>query len=550
MKLSALLAVALFLITESMESAERSEFIRFKTERVIVFKDGHALFIRKGTAVTDAEGEIHTSEVPDAAVLGSFWSTAKEGELSGMRAGWVTEQTTNAVMELCQNHFQVLAANKGRRCEVILTDRRTVKGVIRETVGASRSTQIDEASLPGFSSLAGSGTGTVAGARVHQDGAFVVISGETGDHFLPVANIGSVTVPEMELRTRNEIVVKRREKRLTFRFAKPRAKREITLMYFRPGIRWIPTYRINLPEDGKQVARVVMQAELINEAEDLQDTPVDIVVGVPNFRFKSAPSPLVLEGVMRNALRQALPALMGQMGNGFANSAYSQRASEFHRPVEPVATAAVQLPAELTAARAQDLFVYSLPALRLGKGDRMAVKIFETAAPFRDVYTWDLPITRHDIATSPSNEGTSPLKLSENRIWRQIELTNTTSIPWTTGAAMIMRDRQPLAQELLAYTSVGSRCRVPVTVSIDTQGSVAEKEIGRKLSALTWDRYKYALIQNESVISVTNRKPQPIALELTVRLGGGGLRNPAWTGRSRCSPSNKVIGSITGAARR
>ena len=58
-------------------------------------------------------------------------------------------------------------------------------------------------------------------------------------------------------------------------------------MYFRPGIRWIPTYRIDLRQkDGKNMAQVSLQAEILNEAEDLHDVPLDIVVGVPNFRFK------------------------------------------------------------------------------------------------------------------------------------------------------------------------------------------------------------------------------------------------------------------------
>jgi hypothetical protein len=40
-------------------------------------------------------------------------------------------------------------------------------------------------------------------------------------------------------------------------------------MYFRPGIRWIPTYRVSLNDQkDKKTATVSLQAELLNEAED------------------------------------------------------------------------------------------------------------------------------------------------------------------------------------------------------------------------------------------------------------------------------------------
>lgn len=517
-KQSIFLALAVLLLAlsgGSAKSVERADLINFKTQRVIVFKDGYSLIIKKGIATTDASGEIQTAQVPDAAVLGSFWATVDEGELIGMVAGWRKEKSTNQVSELCQNQFQILEANKGRRCEILMSDNRTLTGIIRETMSTEKLVPVGDASLRRHSDPFANPP-TLTQTRVQRSGSYVVLFDGEKDHLIWVSHIKSLTMPEMELHTQHEIRVERREKRLTFRFTKPQAKREITLMYFRPGIRWIPTYRINLPHDGPKIAKVIMQAEVMNEAEDILDTPIDIVVGVPNFRFKATPSPLVLESVMRNALGQAAPMLLNQMRNNFSNSAYGMRSSAGNTS----ATAPIQLPSELSAARSQDLFIYSLPNVTLKKGERMAMKIVEIEAPYRDVYTWDLHLTRHDIATAPSSKGASPLKLSENKIWRQIELTNTTSIPWTTGAAMIMQGHQPLAQELLTYTSIGNRCRIPVTISVDTMGTVNEKETHRKLSALTWDRYKYALIGNEFTIELANNKSELIDIELTVSTGG------------------------------
>ena len=57
------------------------------------------------------------------------------------------------------------------------------------------------------------------------------------------------------------------------------------MMYFRPGVRWIPTYRVDLPGQGakEKFAELSLQAEILNEAEELIDVPVDIVVGSAEF---------------------------------------------------------------------------------------------------------------------------------------------------------------------------------------------------------------------------------------------------------------------------
>jgi len=352
-------------------------------------------------------------------------------------------------------------------------------------------------------------------------GGSLVISASGIDHFIPIAQVRSFSIPDMQVRFRWDAPVKSREKRLTFRFEKANAKREITLIYFRSGIRWIPTYRVDLPTGAGKEARMELQAELLNDAEDLIDVPIDIVVGVPNFRFKETRSPLTLEAVMRNVAVQGAggawdPALQSQViAGGLLNSIQS------HRPgAVAQASEKVRLPSELTASATQELFLYHLPKITLRKGDRAAMKVAEMVAPVRDVYTWDLHLARHDNATAPSGKGASPLKLSENRIWRQIELVNDSGVPWTTGPVMVMLGDQPMAQELLTYTSVGNRCRIPVTVAIDVIGTVDGTELERKLSALHWDHQHYALIRNQTKVELGNNKSIPIDLELTAKLGG------------------------------
>jgi hypothetical protein len=85
---------------------------------------------------------------------------------------------------------------------------------------------------------------------------------------------------------------------------------------------------------------------------------------------------------------------------------------------------------------------------------------------------------------------------------------------------MIMQGQQPLAQELLTYTSPKDYCRVPVTVSVDTRGSFEESETGRELQALTWDGYRYARINQKTVLDLCNNKTETVEAEITFRFGG------------------------------
>ena len=62
--------------------------------------------------------------------------------------------------------------------------------------------------------------------------------------------------------------------------------------------------------------------------------------------------------------------------------------------------------------------------------------------------------------------------------------------------------------------------RVPVTVSVDTRGSLSEKETGRELKSLQWEGYNYARIDKEIKLDLCNNKPVPIEAEITLHVGG------------------------------
>ncbi|QDU31873.1 hypothetical protein ETAA8_70340 [Anatilimnocola aggregata] len=521
---------------------KRASELELKTERVIIFKDGYSLIIKRGTATSDKAGEVFTDEVPDAAVLGSFWATPDQGRLISMVAGWKTTKDSAEKQLPCTQLLEILLANKGKSAKIELHDKAIFSGVIREVlvdkseaaVPAAQFELLDLASptatkpspaiLPSRVSRLVPEPSTAVHTLTTVSGSNFVLRTDEGDVLLPVTQVRTISVKDMQTTLAKTLTTTKRTKRLSFKLEGAEKKQSLAIMYFRPGIRWIPTYRVSLSDKQDKKATISLQAELLNEAEDLEDVPVDIVVGVPNFRFRGTPSPLVLEATLRNALAEAAPDLMGNGSQQFSNAMYSQRSGEFRREqagANAGAQGTINLPGELTGTGAQDLFVYSLPKLTLGHGERIAVPIFTAETTYRDIYTWEVHATKTDNAAAPSGSGAaSPLTLSKNEVWHQIMLTNNTSVPWTTGAVMIMQGNQPLAQELLTYTPPKDEVRVPVTVSVDTRGSLTEKETSRELKSLTWDGYNYARIDREMKLDLCNNKALDIEAEITLRVGG------------------------------
>lgn len=537
-----LLAAPLIVLNGVQQSAAAepsNDRLSLSTERVVVFKDGYFLAIKRGSAVTNKDGEVTLEDVPDAAVLGSMWATSQKGKLLRIVAGRESIEKATQKEVPCLQTLEVLQANLGKQARVVLTDKTIINGTIRVVLSESTPQpptpnllelfhevdlpHADLASTP--STRSSTASITISGIT----GSQFVMNTDDGDVLLSTAQVASLTIKDMKTTLTRTLKKTENPKRLTFTFAEANQPVDVSLIYFRPGLRWIPTYRVNLsPDETKRTANVAMQAEFLNEAEDIDNVPVDIVVGVPNFRFRETPSPLVLEATMRNLLQQSAPAMMNQamlmtQQIGLSNSMFDARSGE-RRGRGGNADSGVEqltLPADLEASSAQDLFVYSLSKLKLRKGQRAAMPILTADVPYRDLYSWDVHETRSDAGAPVAiAKAVSPLQISENRVWHQLVLTNTTRVPWTTGPAMIVQGTQPLGQDLMTYTSPGADVRVPITIAVDLRASIADEETDRKLNELNINGFNYARIGKSATLTLSNRKDSPVDVEITFRTGG------------------------------
>ncbi|MCX7719225.1 MAG: DUF4139 domain-containing protein [Candidatus Sumerlaeaceae bacterium] len=513
------------------EPPQNPDYAMFSPQRVVVFKDGYALFTKEARAKVSPSGTVFTHDVPKSAVLGTVWAASTAGpRLLSMTSGWQLRREQAPGKPYHASFTDLLRANVGKRALVELNDGRTVSGTVVAVLTPAPPPPPDP---PGAPQPEPGAESAVTSARVAPNPRFVLSGPDTttlrpeeaqlvaldtdsGRHVIPLARVQGITAADLQIENSQHRHQPPKVKTLTFDFGTSAAGQDVAirLIYFTRGVRWIPTYRLGVDFDGE--SSLELQGEVINDAEDITSAAVDLVVGVPNFRFREDISPLSLEAAMRATLSQTAPNLLSQQ---FLSNAFERPAES--APAADPRDAALTLAPDLIARGSEALFSYGVAALSLRKGDRAVVPIWSGSVKARRTYSYDLHVVRgsslsdqHAAADSPARDRLS------TRVWQSAELVNRSRLPWTTGACLVLDGQLPLAQEMLAYTPPGSATLIPLTVAPDIRGTHREQETGRQPNALAWGGHRFSRITKRGEITVTNFRPEPTTVALKFETGG------------------------------
>jgi hypothetical protein len=189
----------------------------------------------------------------------------------------------------------------------------------------------------------------------------------------------------------------------------------------------------------------------------------------------------------------------------------------------------------LTVGGEQDLYVYPTGPMTLVKGGRATLPLWSDTVSLSHVYTLHIeanqearpePRQPQALYGQPMpDEGfeggpISPLKLQRHQVWHQLELANKGERPWTTGPALVLKGPLPIAQELLTYTPMEGKSRLPLTVAVDVRGDYKESEIERKANALRWNHGDYGLIRKRGVVTIKNNRKEASTMCVTLAIPG------------------------------
>lgn len=482
-------------------------------KEVTIFKDGHALVLQRGELATDAAGNVLLDELP-APVLGTFWPTSFEGGakltavVSGQRRVTV-DQTALTIRELLEANLGAMAT---------ITERLNDKDFDRYEativgIPARGSKELDETISPDALRA------TNQPGMLPLKGNVIELRTAGGLKIVPIDSIRDVTFKaDHKGRVSNEEFRNLLTLKLDWAGAKPDASADVGMMYLQRGLRWIPSYKIDI--DGEGHASIKLQATLINELIDLDDVTANLVIGMPSFAFKDTVDPIAIQG----AVAQLSPYFrdQSQTAAGFSNAIMSQtaRMGEHRARVDDMSLPGADAigPEVSGSDRSEDLFVFTVNHVTLKRGQRMVLSVAEFKLNYSDVYKLDLPIAPPiDIAQqfNPSQEDEIARLLRGPKVMHNLRMINDSTFPITTAPALVVANGRVLAQGMTTYTAIGGSLDLELTAAVDIRVKRTDREAQRVPNAVVWQSDQYWKIDLAGVIELTNFKDKPAALEVT-----------------------------------
>jgi hypothetical protein len=453
----------------------------FDTKSISIFKNGSAFFLKSGIVKT-TDGSYRMTENIPAALFGTLWINSPNGELKHISSYSDKIQTIKKLN--AKSFAELLYLNSGKKVKLHIGKDEIVEGFVD---GIENKKDTITNSIPFYLES--------------------IVSFKTGDKWLTISTSEIRRVEFLEKPTHLYNFKKSREKPVVkIDFNSKKAEQPLDLMYLENGLSWSPNYLIELIDD--RTANLTLRAEVVNNAENINDSEINFVVGIPNFRFANKLSSLV------DFIKTFTPS---QDANRFSNIAPAQTLNygieedfdfqpDLNTSNNPVGSAQ------------EDLYFYNLKNINLKKGGRGHYQIFKTKIEIAHIYECNLETN----SASKNYYQKSYLFQQEdkNKVFHSVKLNNETNYPWTTGAAMVVKDTEmpkPISQDQLNYTPINGNSFVKLTQAPDVKVKHAEKEIERIDRAMknpALQKYYLDLVTVEGKIKVKNYKSKKIDLNI------------------------------------
>jgi len=492
------LAGAVFAAQEGMQSTQT------RVKRVALFKNGLGFFVREGSLGANQRTILLG---PFAAPsYGTFWVSAPAS--AGLENVIARQTVVKGEIIAAKDISDLLRANIGKKA--------IVDGTTGTIIGFAPDRPQPIIPLGQYS----------MGPSPEQ--ASVMPPWGRGEYVLMQTEMGVLAVNPYNNRVQflsNEIAQKYQTEvpgaELEAAFASPKPGDWVSVSYLAKGITWAPSYLVDI-SDGKQ-AVLSAKALIINEAETLKGTHVDLITGFPNLRFSDVSSPMAMKtnlamllqqlsgaGVrpeaMANVMTQAVMYRGGRGGGGGMGGAFEGPAG----PMPSYGTAAA-------GEAAEDLFLYPVENVTLAQGETGYYPLFTESVPYTEFYQWEIP---DYINAQEYYAQAQPQPEQREVVWHSIRLTNAMKVPWTTAPAEVVKNGQIIGQDVLNYTPANAKATVKITQASSVSAEQSETEVSRQRDAvqLYGNHFDRVAIQGE--LRVTNYQEKAISLEIKKTVSG------------------------------
>ncbi|NOX46918.1 MAG: DUF2642 domain-containing protein [Chlorobi bacterium] len=286
---------------------------------------------------------------------------------------------------------------------------------------------------------------------------------------------------------------------LTIHFSSDGTK-NINLKYLQKGLSWSPMYTLKLL-DGK-VANLILQAEVINDVEDLKMANIDLVLGTPNFKYDMYLTDLL-------DYSNILDPFYENTRNGSSRSSYL---SAFKIPL--IAKEDTWHNTQKTDEQQHDFYVHKLNDISLKKNSRGLYKVLDTEITYRHIYECDLIELDYENHNYRRNED-----IPKNIVYHSLLIENKSDVLFGAGSVLVVDGSNdlelPLAQNKLDYIPPKSEGTIKLTENHEIEISHKETITNKSASRFEfWGRYYFKATIKGSV-KIKNLKSENI--EIAVR---------------------------------
>lgn len=487
--------------------------------RVAVFKNGYAFTYREAETTTE-NGWAYTNKTP-IGVLGTVWgySTTPNVKVTQLLASETESQETERITSM----VEFLLANEGALVKAEVTGgdskTKTVQGVY-EIISSWRGFKSTPPPLNTsyYESQA---------ARINE--MAIAVKTEGGVQVFAASRIESVEVIGQPKWLKPKLT---KQTRLSIKTEGAAAGQKINLgvAALERGIRWIPSYRVEVKGSPIKEAKLELEAMMINELADLNKTDVYFVVGVPHFLFQDTMSPLSINTAFAGVSSFFRAGAGSNRRDSYMNvtSQISSQADGSYGSDDQNNSPAPTIGAEeqVTSFSAEQLYLYQANHISLKKGERSSLRLFSLTVPCTEVFEWTLnddPETQKRYLEYYNSSSSQQIKQDlATKVWYALRLKNQTSMPWTTAPAITFREWKPIGQDMMTFTPTGSDNILRVTPATEVIGTHTLEEKSRERMEMKYggSTYNFDLVTVEGKIKLKNIKKEAVEIVLTRNMVG------------------------------
>ncbi len=439
-----------------------------KPVSINIFKNGNYYIVKEGNIMV--KNEYATIEIPKNPLLSTFWfSTSKDINIIQITYITDTLKKEKPVMSI----FELIEANKGKKLK--FTYKQSEKE-LREISGTLQDYQKNY-------------------------GLLKVKTNDNKTMFLYANNIIDLTFEDnpIEMLLRDSL----------YRLARIRVDKNIQsvplkVIYMQTGMQWLPSYNIKLVNEKE--LQLEMKAVVENYAEEVDNAELTLTVGAPQFYFNNTTDPASYDYLSNIYTVPPVPPSALAVQSYYSNMLYEESADAADEVAYNDFSAF-----ETEGEKSNDLFMYKMGKVKLPEKSKTVFQIFSVKLPYKDVYE----VNMGDIA-SYAYYGYINID-SEKRydVYHSYLITNNTSYPFTTAPVFVLNEQlQPLAQDQIKYTPVGSNCSVQLSKAGDVVVKYKEEETKKEDAVKRIGKVSYNKVTIKGTISVENLQDKKIELNI------------------------------------